>query len=370
MKSKKYLIVGAGWSGATIARLLADSGNEVKIIEKESYVGGHSSSFYYKDVIWEPFGAHIFHTNNENVAKFVNKYGLKRNFEHKVLTKVVVNNEEELFSWPPQVDELKKLPNWKSIKNEINKLPQSPVGDNFEEYVKSMMGSILFEMFIEGYSIKQWGDNLKELSSNFAPKRIELRNDGYTRLFRDKYEYFHPEGATPIIKNIISDIDIKTETEITIDNVSDIFTNFDRIILTCPLDDFLNNKVLKWRGIRLEPQYYENIGKNEKITESYVINYPDLNVPYTRTVETKHASGQMINSSVVAYEYPGTEDKHYPFPTVNNFYENENDKLKVKISNYFSNKVYFCGRLANYTYINQDQAIEQAFILFEKINNE
>ena len=94
---KKYLIIGAGWSGATIARLLYDAGNQVKIIEKENYIGGHSSSFLHKDVIWEPFGAHIFHTNNTAVAKFVQKYGMKRKYEHKVLTKFNLNDEEFLM---------------------------------------------------------------------------------------------------------------------------------------------------------------------------------------------------------------------------------------------------------------------------------
>ena len=102
-----------------------------------------------------------------------------------------------------------------------------------------MMGPTLYEMFIKGYSIKQWGDNLKELSSNFAPKRVELRNDGYKRLFRDTYEFFHPEGATPIIKNVLGQVDIELKKQIDIDNIDDEFKNFDHLILTCPLDSFL-----------------------------------------------------------------------------------------------------------------------------------
>lgn len=368
MSKKKYLIIGAGWSGATIANLLTNSGHKVKILEKENYIGGHSSSFYYKDVIWEPFGAHIFHTNNEQVAKFVQSYGMNRNYEHKVLTKFHMEDNDYLLSWPPQIDELKKLPNWKKIKHELSKLEDTPSGNNFEDYVISMMGPSLYELFIKGYSIKQWGDNLKNLSNSFAPKRIELRNDGYKRLFKDKYEFFHPEGASPIIKNIIKDIEIELKKEIDINNVDQEFKNFDHIILTCPLDGFMNMSILKWRGIKLEPKYFDNLNENEKITENYVINYPDLNTPYTRTVETKHASGQQVRASVVAYEYPGTDDKHYPIPTVDNIYEIENDKLKNEIVNYFGNNVSFCGRLANYTYINQDQAIEQSFKLFEKLS--
>jgi len=370
MRKKRYLIIGAGWSGATIAKLLYNSGNEVKILEKENYIGGHSSSFLYNDVIWEPFGAHIFHTNNETVAKFVQKHGMTRKYEHKVLTKFSLNDEEFLMSWPPQVEELKKLPNWKLVKKELEKLPSEPTGKNFEDYVISMMGPTLYELFIKGYSIKQWGDNLKELSSAFAPKRIQLRSDGYKRLFNDKYEFFHPEGASPIIKNVIKNIDIELLNEVNIDNIDDEFKNFDHLILTCPLDGFVNQNILKWRGIKLEPKYFPNLNEDQTITENYVINYPDLKTPYTRTVETKHASGQKVNASVVAYEYPGTNDKHYPYPTVEKIYEKENEKLKKVIQNNFLNKVSFCGRLANYTYINQDQAIAQSFGLFRNLQNE
>ncbi len=363
----KYLIIGAGWSGATVAKLLHESGNQVKIIEKEKYIGGHSSSFYHKDVIWEPFGAHIFHTSNERVASFVMQHGLTRKYEHKVLTKFNMDGEEHLLSWPPQIDELKKLSNWNQIKAEIEKLEKKPSGENFEDYVISMMGPTLYEIFIKGYSIKQWGDNLKKLSNNFAPKRIELRSDGYKRLFRDKYEFFHPEGATPIISKIISNIEIELVKEVNIDNIEDEYKDYDHLILTCPLDGFLKKDILKWRGIKLEPKYFTNLRENEKITENYVINYPDLNVPYTRTVETKHASGQEVSASVVAYEYPGTNDKHYPFPTVDNVYENLNQNLKNEISKNFSGRISFSGRLANYQYINQDQAIEQSFQLFEEL---
>jgi UDP-galactopyranose mutase len=369
MNRKKYLIVGAGWAGSTIAKLLHDNGNTVKIVEKEDYIGGHSSSFYYRDVIWEPFGAHIFHTSNEKIAQFVIDHGMNRQYEHKVLTKMILNDEEHLLSWPPQIEELKKLSNWPTIKREIDQLEKKPSGDNFEDFVISMMGPTLYEMFIKGYSIKQWGDNLRELSNNFAPKRIELRSDGYRRLFKDKYEFFHPEGASPIIENILKDIDINQEKEVDINNIEDEFKGFDHLILTCPLDGFLNKNILKWRGVKLEPTYFSNLNLNETITESYVINYPDLNIPYTRTIETKHASGQKVKASVVAYEYPGTDDKHYPYPTVGNIYEKENESLKNQISKIFSGKVSFCGRLANYQYINQDQAILQAFNLFEELHS-
>ncbi len=365
-KENKVLIVGAGWAGASAASILKNNGFDVVLIEKDNEVGGHSRSGTIKNVIWEPYGAHIFHTSNEEVAKFVNKYGLNTNFEHKVLTKIMIEGTYELFSWPPQIEELKKLKEWKKIKSELSELPSEPVGDSFVEYVTSMMGKTLYEIFIEGYSIKQWGDELNNLSSRFAPKRIELRNDGYKRLFRDKYEYFPTEGVTPIIQNILSEVEIVYSKEVSIENISSLIEDFDNVILTCPLDAFLNKSTLKWKGITLEPKFYD-VGEDEYKSETYVVNYPGLEVPYTRTIETKHATKQKVKGTIVAEEFPGSDARHYPIPTPENEYEKENSSLKKEIENLINKNIIFAGRLANYKYINQDQAILEGFEAAEKI---
>lgn len=363
----KVLVVGAGWSGATIANILHKNNIDVLLVEKDNTIGGHSRSSEINQVIWEPYGAHIFHTSNEKVAKFVNSHGMVRPYEHKVITEIRDKNETFFLSWPPQIEELKKLSQWSKIKEEISNLPDKPQGESFIDYVVSMMGMTLYELFIEGYSMKQWGDELKNLSSSFAPKRIELRNDGYKRLFRDKYEYFHPVGVTPVIQSIIKNIDLNLEKEISMENIYDYLNKFDHIVLTCPLDVFMGNEELQWRGITLEPKYYETVNETDVLTENYVINYPSLDVPYVRTVETKHATGQKINGTVVAEEFTGSSDRHYPVITVDNTYEKINENLKSKIKTEMNDKVSFAGRLANYTYINQDQAIYQGFSVAEEI---
>ena len=366
MKRKKVLIIGAGWAGATAANILKNNNAEVLVVEKDSEVGGHSRSGIINNIIWEPYGAHIFHTSNERVASFVNHYGLNRNYEHKVITKLMIDDEYHTFSWPPQIDEIKTLKQWDKIKLELSDLPAEPSGDSFIDYVVSMMGSTLYELFIEGYSIKQWGNELNGLSSRFAPKRIELRNDGYKRLFRDKYEYFPENGVSPIIENILEGIEISYSKEINIENIYDFSDEFDSIILTCPLDVFLNRDTLKWKGIKLDPKYFET-DEISTISDSYVVNYPGLEVPFTRTIETKHATQQKVKGTIVAEEYPGTDDRHYPIPTPKNIYEQENESLKKEITKTLNQDIIFAGRLANYKYINQDQAILEGFKAAEMI---
>jgi UDP-galactopyranose mutase len=97
-------------------------------------------------------------------------------------------------------------------------------------------------------------------------------------------------------------------------------------------------------------------------TAAYVVNRPSPRVPYTRTVETKHATGQRIHGTVVSEEHPGAQARHYPVPTVDGRNERQNDALKQEVLARLEGlPTFFCGRLSTYTYIDQDQAIERAF---------
>ena len=99
------------------------------------------------------------------------------------------------------------------------------------------------------------------------------------------------------------------------------------------------------------------------MTRAYTVNQPDPDVPFTRTVETKHASGQRIRGTVVCEEYPGHPAKHYPVPTSDHEHERRNRALQALIRREASMPVAFCGRLANYVYINQDEAILQGLLV-------
>ena len=102
----KVLVVGAGWTGATIANVLHKNNIDVLLVEKDNTIGGHSRSSEINQVIWEPYGAHIFHTSNEKVARFVNSHGMVRPYEHKVITEI--RDKNDTFSFlPPQIEELK-----------------------------------------------------------------------------------------------------------------------------------------------------------------------------------------------------------------------------------------------------------------------
>ena len=358
----RVAVVGAGWAGAVTARELHDAGFAVEVFEAATQIGGHSRSEVLNGVVYEPNGAHIFHTSDERVAAYVQQHGLRRPYEHRVLTEVFPGGGDEpmLLAWPPQITELQKLPEWPVIRSELDRLPAAPVGDDFETYVVSLMGPTLYDLFIRDYTVKQWGRDPSELSSTFAPKRVDLRDDGYTRLFRDTWEFFPAQGINSVIESVLAPVPVTCGVRVGIDDVAGL--GADVVVVTAPLDDFVGRSgELEWRGITMRSRYVPTDEPAGTLTPAYVVNRPSLRVPYTRTIETKHATGQQINGTVVSEEYPGAPYRHYPVPTVDGRYEALNAALKAEIVAGADRPIYFCGRLANYLYINQDQAIAQGF---------
>ena len=134
----------------------------------------------------------------------------------------------------------------------------------------------------------------------------------------------------------------------------------DAVVVTAAVDEFLGRDgALAWRGIRSVPQYSVVDTPTAKRTLAYQVNQPSLRVPFTRTVETKWASGQLIDATVVCEEYPGAPFRHYPVVSIDGHSETVNAEMQSEVRVAASKPVFFCGRLANYQYIDQDQAVAQ-----------
>jgi UDP-galactopyranose mutase len=361
--SPAVAVVGAGWSGVVAARTLHDAGCRVHIFERDTVIGGHSRAGSLNGVLFEPEGPHIFHTSNAVVAAFVQRFGMTDEYIHRGLTEVFLSDSDEhpkLMSWPPQVDELKLLPIWPEIESELSRLPAEPSTADLESYCVSIMGRTLYRLFIEGYTVKQWGRHPAELSQKFAPGRLDLRTDGNRRLFRDQWEYFPARGAQEVIENVARPVPATFGEPVTVSHLETLETEFDAVVITGALDEFVGRPdELEWRGIRTVSRYIPVDDPGETATAGYIVNQPSIRRPYTRTVETKHATGQSIPGTVVTEEFPGHPARHYPVLTVDARNERANDGIQAEIRDRTRMTVHFCGRLANYTYINQDVAIEQ-----------
>jgi len=360
MKNSRIAVIGAGWSGATAARVLWDAGLQVEVFEELDRIGGHSRCEVHQGVVYEPNGPHVFHTSDAEVVGFVRRFGMARSYQFCVLTEVFVSDQRWLLSWPPQFDELARLPNWPLIKRELEARPDQTDTSSFESHVISLMGETLYRLMVLDYTRKHWARDPGELSWRLAPKRVEMRTDGNRRLFRDRWEFFPSDGVNSVIENILDGIPVHLRSGITVADCESLARNFDSMIVTAPLDLFADgDSRLEWRGVTLEPKFYATDTPGGTYTESYVINRPSPDVPYTRTVETKHASGQQILGTVVSEEYSCSDARHYPVMTVDARYELINEELQGSIRERSPIPVHFCGRLANYSYINQDEAIRQ-----------
>jgi UDP-galactopyranose mutase len=356
-------VVGAGWAGATAARLLHDAGYKAALFERDRVLGGHSRSEMINGVMYEPNGPHIFHTSNKEVVQFVQAHGMRSTNEHYVLTEIFLDDDDEtpvILSWPPQLDELRELRIWSQVERELGERPAEPARDNLEAYCLSIMGPTLYRLFIQDYSRKQWGRDPTDLSYAFGPKRLGLRTDGKRRYFTDPWEFFPPAGAQEIIENIVRPIPVTMGANLTIADLQELEDDYQAVVITAALDDFAGRPgELEWRGVHTVSRYIPLEDQKATVTPAYVVNRPSRRRPYTRTVETKHATRQPAPGTIVSEEYPGSPARHYPVPTADSRNEQHNLLLQDEIRQASPIPVFFCGRLANYVYINQDEAIAQ-----------
>jgi len=366
---RRVAVIGAGWSGAAAARQLHDRGVEVEVFEASGVVGGHSRAERLHGVVYEPNGPHIFHTSEPRVADFVHRFGLTRRYAHRPMTQLRVDGRPRYFSWPLQLSELETLPQWDRIRRELAERPAVPCMSDFESYCVSLMGETLYLLFVYHYTVKQWDVEPRTLSASIAVRRIHLRTDGDRRQFRDRWEYFGVQGVNPVIEAVVDGIPVHLNTVIRLgDLTGGLLRSFDGVVCTAPLDGFVGDgPPLPWRGIRVRAHYYDTGAAHGTVTPSYMINQPDPDVPFTRTVETKHATGQAIPGTVVCEEYPGHPAKHYPVPTADKRHERRNRELKERIGLESPIPAVFCGRLANYQYINQDEAILQGLLVADEL---
>lgn len=349
---KKAMVIGSGITGSIAAWNLANNGWHVEVYDQINEIGGHLASGKINNIVYEKYGPHIFHTNDENVVNIIKKFGKFNKYEH--MPKSIIN--DKLFSWPPQIHELQNSEYWVDIKKELSLLSDERKLDNFEEYAISLMGKTIYNLFIYEYAKKHWKTEPKNLSYSFAPKRIDIRNDKDLRVFKDKWQLFPKNGWSCVIESMLDNKNINIILGLKHDKDTINWKLYDAVIVTAPLDDFLKKESLPWRGVRVENKYIPNqIGTYLPAAQ---INYPTLKVSYNRITETKWMTNQKNNGTVISYEYPDDNLKHYPIDDIYNNNRNYANNLKNILISSYKNAIP-AGRLANYVYIDIDQAINQ-----------
>jgi UDP-galactopyranose mutase len=361
----RVLVVGAGLTGCTLAHRLAREGVESLLLERAEVPGGLIRSEHLEGVLYEPHGSHIFHTEDEEVWELANRMTPFRPYRHRV--DIVV--EGKVLNWPILLSDIDAQSRSEEIKAELEERrdvePEArAAAANFEEWCLDLMGPILYERYIKPYTEKQWGRPARELSAQWAPRRVSVRwnNDPY--LFPDPFQGWPagPNGYTDIIDGLLDDplIQLRTGVDVTLEDVDRHAreAEADLIVLTCPLDVFAGERFgrLDWRGIIVRSVHVPHV---EYAQGAMVVNYAALEYPFIRIHETKHASGQQCEGTVLGFEFTGAPTRYYPIETDRNRSLNDRyqDYLREQIG---ARRTFFAGRLANYVYIDMDDCMRQA----------
>jgi UDP-galactopyranose mutase len=361
----RVLIVGAGLTGCTVAWRLAQDGIDSVLLERESVPGGLIRSEHLNGVLYEPHGSHIFHTEDEQVWNIANSFTPFRPYRHRV--DIVV--EGKVLNWPILLSDLDSQSRSEEIKSQLEErkgLDASARAQaaNFEEWCLELMGPILYERYIKPYTEKQWGRPASTLSAQWAPRRVSVRWDNDPYLFPDPYQGWPagPNGYTDLIDGLLAEprVDVRTGVDVTLENIQEYVNReqTDLLVLTCPLDVFTGGVfgALDWRGIVVRSVHIPHV---EYAQGAMVVNYPGLEYPFIRIHETKHASGQQCEGTVLGFEFTNAPSRYYPIELPEN--RALNDRYQAHLLDTLgTERTYFAGRLANYLYIDMDDCMRQA----------
>jgi UDP-galactopyranose mutase len=357
-----YLIVGCGLYGSVCARQLADKGFKCLVIDKRNHIGGNCYTEKIDKINVHKYGAHIFHTSDENVWNYVNKYAKFNNYINR--PKLIYN--KKIYSFPLNLFSFYQIFGCYTPEEVHKKLESVRIKNdnpaNLEEWILDKVGYDIYEIFFRGYTTKQWGRQPKDLPASII-KRLPIRfnfNDNY---YSDCYQGVPIGGYTALFEQLLQGIEVRLETNYFSNR--EYFNNISKkIIYTGSIDEFYNYKygMLNYRSL-----LFENTQINIRDYQgNAVINYSNIEIPYTRIIEHKHFEFTDSETTIITKEFPQewSNDKERLYP-INN---TENEKMFDQYRRFADNEknIIFGGRLANYRYYDMDKIVALALEITEK----
>ena len=315
-------------------------GDNVTVFEKRNHIGGNVYTKFVGDICVHQYGAHIFHTSDEEVWSLVNKFVHFNKYRHQVKSRY----NGKLYSLPINMNTFNEFFN---ITN-----PE----DIKDEHVEAIHKALFY-----GYSSKQWGKPIENINKDVF-KRLPIRKTFNNNYFDDKYQGIPIEGYTKLIDGLLSGCDVTTEFKIY--NTFD-FSGYDIIYNTGPIDEFFDYKLgqLEYRSIAFINEYHEGI----TLQDYAVINEANPKTPYTRIIEHKHFNDTGQKDTVITIEYPKEYNTtNEPYYTVNDEKNNNLYDDYVKLAKEKFPNMIFCGRLGAYKYYDMDDAVREALNIFKK----
>jgi UDP-galactopyranose mutase len=362
-----WVVVGAGFAGSVVAERIANVLEErVLVIDRRPHVGGNAYDEYdAAGILVHRYGPHIFHTNAARVAAYLSQFTDWRSYEHRVLARV----DGMLVPIPINLDTINRLYGLSLGESELEdwfaERAESVVSvRTSEDAVVARVGRELYELFFRGYTRKQWGLDPSQLDASVT-SRIPVRTNRDDRYFTDTFQAMPRQGYTAMFERMLDHplIDVAVDTDFT-DLPLPLRTG--RIVYTGPVDEYFGQRFgpLPYRSLQFRFETHDV----EQLQPVATINEPnETAVPWTRSTEFKHLTGQRHRRTTVVYEYPtGDGDPYYPIPRPENAALYERYRALADATP----NVHFVGRLATYRYYNMDQVVAQALTAFRKLSEQ
>jgi UDP-galactopyranose mutase len=361
------VIVGSGFFGATIAeRITTNTSKKVVVIDSRSHLGGNSYSTFHEEtqIEYHKYGSHIFHTNNEKVWDYCNKFTKFNDYRHKVLT---IHNEK-VFSLPINLGTINQfyqsnLSPEKAKEKIESQMETGKSATNLEAKAISLIGKDLYEAFIKNYTIKQWQTNPTELPAEIIT-RLPVRFNYNTNYFDDLYQGIPLDGYTKWIEKMLSKSTVLLNTDY-FDLKNQINPN-QIVIYTGPIDKYFSytHGELTWRTLDFDLE----VVPVEDFQGTSVMNYSDLDVNFTRIHEFKHLHPEreyQKEKTLIMREFSRfASKKDEPYYPVNSAADREK-LVKYREMIKLENNIYFGGRLGSYQYLDMHMAIASALGMYE-----
>lgn len=356
------LIVGSGFFGSTYAHQATRHGKKCWIVDKNPYLGGMAHDSVMENLLVASHGAHILHTNSDEVWNFLSQFGEIEPFinKPKILTR------GKVYSFPINLMTLHQL--WgvvtpQEAREKLNSVRMKKKNPrNFEEWALSKVGKEIYELFIYGYTKKQWLREPKDLPSSII-QRLPIRLTYDENYFTAKHQGMPREGYTKLVENMLDGV--KVSPGVDFFSLGDWRRYAKHLVYTGPVDQFFDYTYGKLEYNTLKFEHKTFLGDFQG---NAVFNHPDLGVNYLRTVEhkhfyqktPKHYASPDKSVSVVSYDYPvNFLDNPKPYYPIR---DSKNSELYAR---YFELKknlknVTFGGRLGEYKYLDIDATVASA----------
>lgn len=362
-----YLIVGAGLYGAVFSQKKTEAGKKCLVIDRREHIAGNIYSRKMEGIDVHMYGPHIFHTDQENVWEYVNRFAKFNHFTYCP----VANYKGELYNLPFNMNTFTKM--WPDVKTpeqaqERIRIQVDAAGiqkpGNLEEQAISLVGTDIYEKLIKGYTEKQWGRACTELPA-FIIKRLPVRWTFDNNYFNHPCQGIPVDGYTEMVKRMLEGIDVRLGVDY-LDQKDELRQLAETVIYTGAIDEYFDYCYggLQYRSLRFETETLDM----PNFQGVAGMNYTDRGHPYTRIIEHKHFLFGAGNpdKTVITKEYPAEwsrgEEPYYPINDEKNaaVYEKYR-KLAGREKN-----LRFGGRLGTYRYMDMDQVILQALEDAEK----